>query len=252
MISTDNVIPFGARRGMWLDQVFRDSEMKGEFFRVMYAITVRLNTKTFTASTSDPDLAALAQVDTKTAQRARECAVKRGHISQVFHGCKGTVITPLLASKPGQIVQVQDDEGGLKLGLKPGLAVRVTHGKTRGNDSLLSDSQDSHKYKKEEGYKNGNPRGPTAPEKESTSTDSSKPSSPLPCGVPPRPIAGWRDRLDEPPLLTGEEQAALGRLAALSKANGGGVLTGMSSCRGGGPSGSQNDNPIPKTGQKPL
>jgi hypothetical protein len=28
----------------------------------------------------------------------------------------------------------------------------------------------------------------------------------------PKPMPGWRDRLDEPPLLTGEEQAALGRL----------------------------------------
>jgi hypothetical protein len=212
---------FGARRGMWLDQVFRDSEMKGEFFRVMYAINVRLNTKTFTASTSDPDLAALAQVDTKTAQRARECAVKRGHISQVFHGCKGTVITPLLASKPGQFVQVQDDEGGLKPGLKPGLAFCVTHGKTRGNDSLLSDSQDSHKYKKEEDSKNGNSRGPTAPEKESkpSSTDSPKPSLQPACEVP-RPRAGWWDRLDEPPVLTGEERAALGRLAAIMNGSG--------------------------------
>jgi hypothetical protein len=68
--------------------------------------------------------------------------------------------------------------------------------------------------KKEGNSKNGNSRGPSAPEKESkpSSTDSPESSSPLACEVP-RPRSGWRERLDEKPLLTGEERAALGRLA---------------------------------------
>jgi hypothetical protein len=73
--------------------------------------------------------------------------------------------------------------------------------------------------------KDGNPRGPKAPEEEKPSTTSPGPSpQPAACEVP-RPQGGWRDRLDEPPLLTGEERRALGRLAALANANGSGATT---------------------------
>jgi hypothetical protein len=73
----------------------------------------------------------------------------------------------------------------------------------------LYESTDSMNLKKEkeEDSKIGLPRGPKAPEKESKpSADSSKPFR------LPKPLLEWRDRLDEPPLLTGEERAALGRL----------------------------------------
>jgi hypothetical protein len=96
---------------------------------------------------------------------------------------------------------------------------------TRQDDGRLSDRlselKDSAESAAGEIIILGNPRGPTAPEEESKpSTDSSKPPFPRSACEVPRPRSGWRDRLDEPPVLTGEERAARDRLAALSKANG--------------------------------
>jgi hypothetical protein len=133
-------------------------------------------------------------------------------------------------SKGGQIVQVEG-EGGHYTGHYTGHSPRITHGETQGNGPDSQDSQDSHKNKKEEDSKIGLSRGPTAPEKESkpSSSDSPKPSLQPACEVPPAARPGWRDRLDEPPVLTGEERAAWGRLAALPKANGSAGATVVSS-----------------------
>jgi hypothetical protein len=103
--------------------------------------------------------------------------------------------------------------------LKPGQVSNRDQSRFQG-ETRLSDRLSELKDSKEEIIIFGNSRGPTAPEKETNpSTDSPEPSSPLACEVP-RPRAGWRDRLDERPLLTGEERAALGRLAALSNGSG--------------------------------
>jgi DNA-binding transcriptional MocR family regulator len=94
---------------------------------------------------------------------------------------------------------------------------KVDQGTTTAHDQgttggpRLNEKNDSMNKKEREKHKMGLPRGPSAPEKE-PSTDSPGPSPQPAAFEVPRPQGGWWDRLDEPPLLTCEEQAALGRL----------------------------------------
>jgi hypothetical protein len=214
--SSSNKAIFGARRGKWLDQVNDDPGMTDAFCRVMYSVTRCLDRETFTAKHGDIAIAKRAHKSVSTVERAMKVAEERGHL-QIKRPSRREPreITPILIGESRQIDGTetrQNDESRHESRHESRQPERGPLVESKGCAPISQDPQDSHKNKKEEDLKNGNSRGPTAPESNPST------ASPSPSLYPevPRPWSGGWDRLDEPPVLTGEERAALGRLAALS------------------------------------
>lgn len=217
---------FGARRGKWLDQVHDDPEMTDAFCRVMYAVTRCLDRGTFTAKHGDIAIAKCAHKSVSTVERAMRAAEERGHL-QIKRPSRREPreITPILKGESRQIDGTetrQNDESRHESRHESRQPERGPPVESKGCAPISQDSQDSQK--KEEGLKNGNPRGPTAPKE-----DKEEPSRDL-----PPEIQSWLQGLKRTPNSIWDRRRRQEDAAILERyrraANGGGSITaGVSS-----------------------
>ena len=119
----DPKMPFGKFRGMWLDQVHDDPEMKGDDCRVMYAITRFMRDSCRTPKPGNVILAETAHVNERTVRRALAKAKLRGHLEIKEDGRRSPrILIPLLqdSRETGQDVHTESGQSGPESGHESG------------------------------------------------------------------------------------------------------------------------------------